>query len=67
MPTRDPHTGETTERFRETFIKRRGATLPAWADRGVFDSTLCSVTVGTRVPGCERGSQLRVGEESRVG
>jgi len=60
VPTRDPHTGESDDGFRETFIERRRETLPAWADRDAFD-TLFSVTVGTRVPDGQRDGELRVG------
>jgi uncharacterized protein YcbX len=63
VPARDPHTGETDDDFRETFIKRREATLPEWVDRGAFDGTLYSVTVGTRIPERERDGELQVGSE----
>lgn len=66
VPTRDPHTGEADENFRETFVEQREATLPEWVDRTAFDGNLYSVTVGTRVPESERGRELRVGEDVRV-
>jgi uncharacterized protein YcbX len=66
VPTRDPHTGETDENFRETFVERREATLPEWVDRTAFDGNRYSVTVGTRVPECERDGELRVGDEIRL-
>jgi uncharacterized protein YcbX len=66
VPTRDPHTGEVTDGFRETFLERREATLPEWADRGAFDGNLYSVTVGTHVPESERDGELRVGDTVQV-
>ena len=66
VPTRDPHTGVANEGFRETFVERRKATLPGWADRAEFENTLFSVTVGTRVPETERDGELRVGDEVQV-
>jgi uncharacterized protein YcbX len=66
VPTRDPHTGEPYERFRETFIEQRAATLPEWVDREPLDGNLFSVTVGTRVPESERDGTLRVGDELQV-
>jgi len=63
VPTRDPHTGEPCERFRETFIERRAATLPAWTDRELLDDNLYSLTVGTRISDAERDGELRVGSE----
>jgi len=66
VPARDPHTGETDEGFRETFIERRAATLPEWIDRDSFDGGLYSVAVGTRIPECERDGELRVGSTVRL-
>ena len=63
VPTRDPHTGEPCERFRETFVERRAATLPAWTDRELLDDNLYSLTVGTHIPDAERDGELRVGSE----
>ncbi len=66
MPTRDPHTGVADEGFGETFVERRGSTLPEWVDRTDFDDNLFSVTVGTRVPEEERDGELRLGDELQV-
>jgi uncharacterized protein YcbX len=66
VPTRDPHTGETTEGFQETFLERREATFPAWADRAAFEDTLFKLMTILRVPRDERGGELTVGDEVAV-
>ena len=63
VPARDPHTGEKEENFRQTFVEKREASLPAWTDEKTLDGNLYSVTVGTRIPESERESELRVGDE----
>lgn len=66
VPTRNPHTGETDDGFRETFVEHREATLPEWTDRAAFDGNLYSVTVGTRIPERHRDGELRVGDAVQV-
>jgi hypothetical protein len=66
VPTRDPHTGEETPGFRETFVQRREATLPDWVDRSDFPDGLFSLMVIARVPESERDGTLSVGDELRV-
>ena len=66
VPTRDPHTGEADDGFRETFVERREATLPEWTDPAAFDGNLYSVTVGTRIPERHRDGELRVGDTVQV-
>jgi uncharacterized protein YcbX len=66
VPTRDPHTGEADDGFRERFVDRREATLPEWTDRAAFDGNLYSVTVGTRIPEHHRDGQLHVESEVQV-
>jgi len=62
VPTRDPETGEATERFRENFIQKRNETFPEDADRDAFEH-LYAVTLITRVQKRDRGSVMRVGDE----
>ena len=65
VPSRDPDTGEEYEGFRRTFLERREATRPPWADPGLFD-TFYRAMVNTVVPESEWGKTLRVGDELRV-
>lgn len=65
VPTRDPDTGEPTEGFRETFLERREATLPEWADSDRLDHYY-QLMVNTRVPESEWGAEIAVGDEVRV-
>ena len=65
VPTRDPDTGQPTEGFRETFLERREATLPEWADSDRLDHYY-QLMVNTRVPESEWGAQIAVGDEVRV-
>lgn len=62
VPTQDPHTGAVHEEFRETFLARRGETLPAWADREAFADSLYKVMVVARIPREERDGELAVGD-----
>lgn len=65
VPERDPDTGEATLDFRETFLERREATFPEWADRDAFDH-LYSLMLIASVPADDRGHSLHVGDEVRV-
>lgn len=65
VPTRDPDTGEETPGFRETFLEKREATLPEWADSERLDHYY-RLMVNTRVPESEWGEELSVGDEVRV-
>jgi uncharacterized protein YcbX len=65
VPTRDPDTGETTEEFRETFLRKREETLPEWANADRFDHFF-RLMVNTRVPESEWGDEVSVGDEVRV-
>lgn len=62
VPTRDPETGETTEGFRETFVRRRRETID---DSDAFDHAY-TVTLIARVDEEDRGSVLRVGDPVEV-
>jgi len=66
VATRDPETGETTPGFRETFLERRKASLPEWANEAQFDYYF-RITAETRVPERSRGQRLSVGETVSVG
>ncbi|MFC6991787.1 MOSC domain-containing protein [Haladaptatus sp. GCM10025707] len=61
VPTRDPDTGESTPDFRKTFVNRREASLPDWANREQFDHFF-RVMVNTTVPETEWGKQLSAGD-----
>lgn len=65
VPLRDPDTGEETPaQFRATFIDRREATLPAWADERRFDHFF-KLMVNTRVPHFTVGERVAVGDPVR--
>jgi uncharacterized protein len=66
VPTRDPDTGTETDGFRERFVDRREATLPAWASEAWFDHYF-RLMVNTRVRESTRGKTLSVGDEITVG
>jgi hypothetical protein len=65
VPTRDPWTGEPTPDFRETFVRKRRETLPAWSGGERFDHAY-RLTVNTRVPESSWGGTLSVGDEVRI-
>lgn len=62
VPTRDPTSGEAYDGFRETFIERREATLPDWADREVLDGNLYQLMVLVRPVPDDRDRELAVGD-----
>jgi uncharacterized protein YcbX len=62
VPERDPDTGEPTPRFRETFLERREATFPEWADRDAFDHFYTLMLI-VNVPEADRGKTLAVGAD----
>jgi len=66
VPTRDPHTGEEYEGFRETFLEEREGTLPGGVDRAVFGDDLFKLTTLLRVPESDRGGRIETGAEVRV-
>lgn len=65
VPSRDPDTGEETPAFRERFLERRAATLPAWLDSDRFDHHF-RLMVNTHVPESEVGVALSVGDPVEV-
>jgi len=66
VPERDPNTGESIPGFRETFLERRKATFPEWADREAFDH-LFTLMLIARVDESDRGAaSIAVGDEVAV-
>ncbi|MFB6073902.1 MAG: MOSC domain-containing protein [Haloarculaceae archaeon] len=61
VPGRDPDTGAETPGFRETFIRRREATLPPWTACDRFDHAY-RLMVNTRVPDAAAGTTVAVGD-----
>lgn len=66
VPTRDPATGAVYEGFRETFLERREATWPAWADREAADANLYRLMVLVRPLEADRNGELAVGDDVRL-
>ena len=66
VPTRNPDTGEPTSGFRETFVTRREATLPEWANESQFDHYF-RLMVNTQVPESSWETTLSVGDGLEVG
>jgi hypothetical protein len=66
VPSRDPDTGAELDGFRETFVRRREATLPAWTRSDRFDHPF-RLMVNTRVPRESVGESFGVGDAVRVG
>jgi len=61
VPTRDPVSGEAYGDFVKTFIERREATLPAWAERSRFNH-FYRLATNTRIDPAEAGKTLHVGD-----
>jgi len=68
-PTRDPDSGELKEGFTSRFVEKREETLPDWADPDHFGHHIAAgvehyyyLTVVTRIPGTEVGTDLAVGD-----
>ena len=66
VPSRDPDTGEEYEGFQETFIQKRGETMPTWSGGDWFDHQF-RLMVNTVVPDSEWGNTLSVGDRIEVG
>jgi len=66
VPSRDPDTGAELDGFRETFVRRREATLPPWTRSDRFDHPF-RLMVNTRVPRESVGESFAVGDPVRVG
>ncbi|WP_435098348.1 MOSC domain-containing protein [Halorubrum sp. N11] len=65
VPSRDPDTGDEIEGFRETFVRKRRETLPAWTESDRFDHHF-RLMVNTVVPESEWGSTLAVGDSVAI-
>jgi len=65
VPSRDPSTGEAASGFQRTFVERRRATLPAWAERSRFDMYY-RLAVNTRASGDLSGSTICVGDAVEI-
>ena len=65
VPSRHPDTGRELDGFRERFIDRRRASLPAWTMSDRFDHDF-RLMVNTAVPARTRGVDVAVGDEVTV-
>ncbi len=65
VPTRNPLTGASTPHFQKTFMARRQASLPSWADLSRFNH-FYRLSVNTRIPLSEAGKQLRLGDRVEI-
>ncbi|WP_128906466.1 MOSC domain-containing protein [Halorubrum amylolyticum] len=65
VPSRDPDTGEPIDGFRETFIRKRRETRPAWTESDRFDHDF-RLMVNTVVPEEEWGSTFAVGDTVEI-
>ncbi|NEU56941.1 MOSC domain-containing protein [Halorussus sp. MSC15.2] len=61
VPGRDPDTGAETPDFRETFVRRREETMPAWTAGDRFDHAF-RLMVNTHVPEASDGASIEVGD-----
>jgi len=66
VPSRDPETGDEYDGFQETFIEKRGETMPAWSGGEWFDHDF-RLMVNTMVPDSEWGQTISVGDQLAVG
>ncbi len=64
VPTRSSTTGETIADFAKTFVDRRRATLPPWANADRFDH-FYRVAINTR-PRDPKGGTIRVGDPIEI-
>ncbi|SNR23291.1 MOSC domain-containing protein [Halorubrum vacuolatum] len=65
VPARDPDTGTEVSGFRETFIRRRRETRPAWLESDRFDHDF-RLMVNTVVPRESWGRSIAVGDPVRI-
>ncbi|GGL37683.1 molybdenum cofactor biosysynthesis protein [Halarchaeum grantii] len=66
VPTRDSRTGERDPEFQRTFVEKREATLPAWADESWYERGYYQLMVNTAVPEGTTGATLTVGDDVEV-
>lgn len=65
VPTRDPANGNELQGFQRTFIERRRATLPAWANRSRFDFYY-RLAVNTVAADAASHATICLGDEVRI-
>ena len=65
VPSRDSETGEPDPGFRERFVRKRRETRPSWLDSDRYDHDYRLMVI-TRVPECEWGGSIEVGDEIEV-
>lgn len=65
VPSRDPDTGEEIPGFRETFLRKRRATMPDWSGGERFDHDFQLMTM-TAVPESAWGTEVAVGDEVEI-
>jgi uncharacterized protein YcbX len=62
VPTRNSKTGVADPGFQKTFVTKRQATFPAWAERSRFNH-FYRLTVNTRLDHANTGTAIAVGDE----
>jgi uncharacterized protein len=62
VPTRDPETGEVSDRFQKIFIQKRQESLPDWVERSRFNH-FYRLAINTRIPATEAGKVIAIGAE----
>ena len=63
--TRDPHTGEEYDGFRETFIRKRREHRPEWLESDRFEGDFRLMTI-TNIPESDWGKSIHVGDSVEV-
>lgn len=63
VPTRDPVTAGRLPNFTKTFLDKRKATLPQWANAVRFNDTYFRLAVNTRVAASEAGKEMQIGDK----
>ncbi|MGK7913559.1 MAG: MOSC domain-containing protein [Synechococcus sp.] len=61
VPTRDPVTGEQTDKFQKNFVERRKAMFPEWGNPDRFNHYY-RLTTNTRLLDSSDGGTIRVGD-----
>jgi hypothetical protein len=63
--SRDSQTGDAYPNFQKTFVAKRRETLPEWTTRSRFNH-FYRLAINTRLPACEEGKIIRVGDEVKI-
>lgn len=66
VPSRDPDTGESIEKFRRRFVERRKETLPEWANEDALEHFYTAMIIA-KVPAIHGGEAIRVGDAVSIG